>query len=75
MFTAMFRIKFNYCVKLIILVLWLTACGQEGPLYLPTDTPPIAVKPDVKINKQSEKKSSSTIEETFETPPNLIKEN
>ncbi len=34
-------------ITLLLLGL-LSACGQPGPLYLPTDKPPIYVEPDEK---------------------------
>ena len=30
----------------LILIIGLTACGQQGPLYLPGDEPPIHVEPE-----------------------------
>lgn len=79
MFTIVFRMKFNFYIKLILLGCVLSACGQEGPLYLPTDAPPIAVPPEtkkqLKEKKQIEEKKSVTIEKILDTPPDLIKEN
>jgi predicted small lipoprotein YifL len=71
--------KINSYIKLIFFGCFLTACGQEGPLYLPTDTPPIAVSPEIKKQlkekKQKEEKKPITIEKGLDTPPDLIKEN
>jgi predicted small lipoprotein YifL len=37
-----------------------TACGQPGPLYLPTDKPPIYVEPDAEAEtKDAEKQPVS----------------
>jgi predicted small lipoprotein YifL len=40
--------------------LMVTACGQPGPLYLPTDKPPIYVEPDAEAEtKDAEKQPVS----------------
>ena len=74
----MFRMKINSCIKLIFLGCLLSACGQEGPLYLPTDTPPITVSPEtkkqLKEKKLREEKNSVIIKKELNTPPDLIKE-
>ena len=80
MFMIAFRMKINSCIKLIWLGLLLSACGQEGPLYLPTDAPPIAVPPEtkkqqLKEKKKIEEKKPTTIEKVQDTPPDLIKGN
>jgi len=72
--------KIIFCIKLIFLGCILSACGQKGPLYLPTDTPPsIAVPPEtkkqLKKKKPIEKKKPVTIKNRLDTPPDLIKEN
>ncbi len=71
--------KINFSIKLILLGLLLNACGQKGPLYLPTNTPPIAVPPEtkkpLKEKKQIKEKKPVTIEKILDTPPDLIKEN
>lgn len=71
--------KINSYIKLILLALLLSACGQEGPLYLPTDAPPIAVPPETKKQLKEKKpikeKKPATIEKVLDTPPDLIKEN
>jgi predicted small lipoprotein YifL len=36
----------DYSFTLVLLSLILSACGQPGPLYLPTDKPPIYAEPD-----------------------------
>ncbi|MEQ1738648.1 MAG: lipoprotein [Methyloglobulus sp.] len=36
----------DYSFTLVLLSLMLSACGQPGPLYLPTDKPPVYVEPD-----------------------------
>ena len=41
------------CISLLLLGL-LSACGQPGPLYLPTDKPPVTVAPDEKAKAKKE---------------------
>lgn len=36
----------DYRYPLFLLCLLLSGCGQPGPLYLPTNKPPIYVEPD-----------------------------
>jgi predicted small lipoprotein YifL len=43
----------------LLLFTFLTACGQPGPLYLPTDKPPIYVEPEPEttdVETETEKK-------------------
>jgi predicted small lipoprotein YifL len=50
---------------LFLLCLALSACGQPGPLYLPTDKPPIYVEPDV----EPETKDTEPKQATKPEPP------
>ncbi|MCK5729103.1 MAG: lipoprotein [Methylococcales bacterium] len=64
------------CTKFLILlflVLGLVGCGQEGPLYMPTVTPPITEAPIKKIIK-ADPVEPQTIGVPTKTPPDLIKE-
>lgn len=48
------------CITLLLLGL-LSACGQPGPLYLPTDKPPVYVAPDKEAKaKEETPKAEST---------------
>lgn len=42
----------KYYLGFIGLVLVLTACGQPGPLYLPTDKPPVYVPPEEQTKQE-----------------------
>lgn len=46
----------NYSTRFFPLVLLLAGCGQTGPLYLPTDKPPITVSPEQKKELERERK-------------------
>lgn len=43
----------------IPLCLSIAACGQPGPLYLPTDKPPVYVPPEEQAQKAGENQSES----------------
>ncbi len=45
----------NYTIKFLPLALLLGGCGQTGPLYLPTEKPPITVSPEQKKELEREK--------------------
>jgi predicted small lipoprotein YifL len=38
--------KIYHCLFLLLLATVITGCGQPGPLYLPTEKPPIHVEPE-----------------------------
>ncbi len=44
---------------LVSLYLLLSACGQPGPLYLPTDKPPVYVPPEEQVQTNGSKQSES----------------
>ncbi len=46
----------KFYLGLIGLVTILTACGQPGPLYLPTDKPPVYVPPEEQTKQESDTK-------------------
>ncbi|ESS72423.1 hypothetical protein MGMO_57c00030 [Methyloglobulus morosus KoM1] len=48
----------------LLMGLILTGCGQPGPLYLPTDKPPIQAKPGV-----SEADAEKKTPDKTESPP------
>ena len=51
----MLRIVMKYSYLALFLIgSILTGCGQPGPLYLPTDKPPIYVEPDEKPEAKEE---------------------
>jgi predicted small lipoprotein YifL len=50
---------------LFLFCLLLVGCGQPGPLYLPTNKPPIYVEPDV----EPEVKDAAPKQETKPQPP------
>lgn len=56
------------CIKLLGLVIALISCGQPGPLYLPTDKPPVYVPPEELSNEEAETKSDDTQKE-IKPPP------
>ncbi|MDQ7090891.1 MAG: lipoprotein [Methylococcales bacterium] len=67
--------KRNYGIKLSVWVILLSGCGQEGPLYLPTNTPPIAVEPSKKTEPKTKKTPPVILKKQHESPPDLINNN
>ena len=57
----------TYSSTLLFSTLLLTACGQTGPLYLPTDNPPIAVVPE-KVKKKAKETIMAPIKESESAP-------
>ena len=50
------------CISLLLLGL-LSACGQPGPLYLPTDKPPVYVAPDKETKAKDEASKETKVKE------------
>jgi predicted small lipoprotein YifL len=55
----------DYSFALFLVCLMVSACGQPGPLYLPTDKPPIYVEPDA----ETETKGAEPKQATKPEPP------
>ncbi len=53
---------------LLLSVFLLSACGQPGPLYLPTDKAPIYVPPEEQTKEEAETKSDAAQKE-IKSPP------
>ena len=66
----------NYRINLLLLTLLASGCGQTGPLYLPTDKPPIAVSSEQKkeLEKDSTKKAQQPQEASKPLPEEKNKE-
>jgi predicted small lipoprotein YifL len=55
----------DYRYPLFLVCLLLSGCGQPGPLYLPTNKPPVYVEPDAEL----ETKDTASKQETKPQPP------
>jgi predicted small lipoprotein YifL len=59
----------KYCNRMkltlvyLICVMILTGCGQPGPLYLPTDKPPVYVEPEAENKAKDEAKESNELKQ------------
>jgi predicted small lipoprotein YifL len=56
------------CIKLLGWVIALIGCGQPGPLYLPTDKPPVYVPPEELTKEEAETKTDDAQKE-IKPPP------
>ncbi len=52
----------------LLVVCLISACGQPGPLYLPTDKPPVYVAPEDSTNKDAETKPED-VQKEIKSPP------
>ena len=59
--------KFPFLFSVFATVSVLSACGQPGPLYLPTDKPPIYVAPTESTQQETESKPEQ--EKATTSPP------
>ncbi|MCK4493754.1 MAG: lipoprotein [Methylococcales bacterium] len=60
-------------ITVLFFALGLLGCGQEGPLYMPTDKPPITEAP-IKKSIKTESVIPQKTDPAPKTPPTFIKE-
>ena len=60
-------------ITILFFTLVLLGCGQEGPLYMPTDKPPITEAP-IKESVQIKPVAPQKTDPASQTPPTFIKE-
>ncbi|MCK5871354.1 MAG: hypothetical protein KAG26_00890 [Methylococcales bacterium] len=60
-------------ITILFFTLGMLGCGQEGPLYMPTDKPPITEAP-IKKSVKTEPVAPQKTDPASKTPPNIIKE-